>query len=247
MINMASLLQQLPWNVEPGKIVSPMMHMKHAFRNEAQDPTEPPMPDDDLRRRAEKAFGVDLQGVDMDEFRKGLEVEREHDDVTNGDWTMIAKIALAHLRELPDYYTRLAKMEKSKNEDRLPIIRKALRTEDDHVPSYMNRSSLEALKANAEYLLSVITDETPVDNWAEDHIATAAHDLSQVADYMRGRGNSTDTPKNEAFKSKAQQKYFFAKAGDKDASAKNRAEWKKRAKEFSDKTDFDSLPDKKTS
>lgn len=59
--------------------------------------------------------------------------------------------------------------------------------EDDHVPSYMNRSSLEAMKANIEYLLSVITDETPVDNWAEDHIATSAHDISQVADYMRGR------------------------------------------------------------
>jgi len=194
MISMASLLQKLPFGAEPGKIVSPMMHMKHAFRNEAQEPSEPTVPDDELRRRAEKAFGVDLEGVDMNEFEMGLKVEREHDDVTNGDWTMIAKIALAHLRELPDYYTRLAKMEASKTENRLPIIKKSLVSEDDHVPSYMNRSSLESAKANIEYLLSIITDETPIDNWAEDHIATSAHDISQVADYMRGREAGSTKP-----------------------------------------------------
>jgi hypothetical protein len=193
MIRLSDLTSKLPFNAEPGKIVSPMMHMKYAFRNESQDSSEPEMPDDSLRRRAEKALGVDLQGVDMNEFKIGMEVEREHDDVTNGDKTMTAKIALAHLRELPDYYTRLKKMEGSKNEDRLPIIRKSLHTEDDHVPSYMNRSSLESIKVNAEFLLSVITDETPVDNWAEDHIATAAHDISQVADYMRGRSNNETT------------------------------------------------------
>lgn len=126
MINMASLLQQLPWGAEAGKIVSPMMHMKHAFRNEAQDSPTPPMPDDDLRRRAEQALDVDLQGVDMSEFTMGMNVEREHDDVTNGNWKIIAKIALAHLRELPDYYTRLKKMEAPTSEEALPIVRKNL-------------------------------------------------------------------------------------------------------------------------
>lgn len=74
--------------------------------------------------------------------------------------------------------------------------------EDDHVPSYMNRSSLESIKVNAEFLLSVITDETPVDNWAEDHIATAAHDISQVADYMRGR-DDVDGPATKKSESAA--------------------------------------------
>ena len=45
---------------------------------------------------------------------KGLTVELEHIDVTNGDLLLTAKIALAHLRELPDYYDRLEKMEKGK-------------------------------------------------------------------------------------------------------------------------------------
>lgn len=124
MISMSSLLQKLPFNAEPGKIVSPMMHMKYAFRNETQEPSES---DDGLRRRAEKVLGVDLQGIDMHQFSMGMNVEREHDDVTNGDWRLIAKIALAHLRELPDYYTKLAQMERPQIRDAaLPIIKKNL-------------------------------------------------------------------------------------------------------------------------
>lgn len=54
---------------------------------------------------------------DLEQFRLGLEVELEHGsrdpdtDVTGDDPILTGKIALAHLRELPDYYTRLAAME----------------------------------------------------------------------------------------------------------------------------------------
>jgi hypothetical protein len=47
----------------------------------------------------------------------GLGVELEHGshdpqtDVTGDDPIMTGKIALAHLKEFPDYYTRLGKME----------------------------------------------------------------------------------------------------------------------------------------
>ena len=47
----------------------------------------------------------------------GLEVEMEHGprdpatDVTGGDPVMTGRIALAHVNEFPDYYTRLAAME----------------------------------------------------------------------------------------------------------------------------------------
>jgi len=47
----------------------------------------------------------------------GLDVELEHGtvdlktNVTNGDPLTTGKIALAHLSEFPDYYTRLDKME----------------------------------------------------------------------------------------------------------------------------------------
>jgi|694.fasta_scaffold26100_11 hypothetical protein len=47
----------------------------------------------------------------------------------------------------------------------------------------------------------------------------------------------------EKFTSKSQQRFFFAKAGDKDLSKKERKKWGKLAKEFSDDTNYDKLPD----
>lgn len=60
---------------------------------------------------------VDWDKVDLEQFRMGLAVELEHGsrdvetDVTHNDPVLTGKIALAHLYEFPDYYTRLAKME----------------------------------------------------------------------------------------------------------------------------------------
>jgi len=48
----------------------------------------------------------------------------------------------------------------------------------------------------------------------------------------------------EEFKSKKQQRYFYAKANDESLSDEERAKWKKRAGEFSEKTDFDEIPEK---
>lgn len=48
---------------------------------------------------------------------------------------------------------------------------------------------------------------------------------------------------NETFKSKAQQRFFYAKANDSSEPKKERKKWGKWAKEFSDKTDFDKLPE----
>lgn len=64
-----------------------------------------------------KQLGIRLDNFDSEQFRTGLDVELEHGtanpatDVTNDDPLMTGKIALAHLTEFPDYYTRLAKME----------------------------------------------------------------------------------------------------------------------------------------
>jgi hypothetical protein len=55
--------------------------------------------------------------IPLDEFRMGLHVELEHGahdpqtNVTDDDLIATGKIALAHLKEFPDYYTRLKKME----------------------------------------------------------------------------------------------------------------------------------------
>ena len=62
--------------------------------------------------------GVDFDKIDAEEFRLGLAVELEHGthdpetNVTEDDLAITAKIAWAHLKELPDYYTRLTKMER---------------------------------------------------------------------------------------------------------------------------------------
>ena len=68
-------------------------------------------------RRIGNQLGVDWREVDLEQFRIGLEVELEHGtrdpetNVTNDDEILTGKIALAHLREFPDYYARLEKLE----------------------------------------------------------------------------------------------------------------------------------------
>jgi hypothetical protein len=62
-------------------------------------------------------LGVDWTSVEVEQFRKGLEVEFEHGaadpqtNVTNDDPILTGKIAWAHLKEIPDYYDRLEEME----------------------------------------------------------------------------------------------------------------------------------------
>lgn len=62
-------------------------------------------------------IGIDWNIFDVEEFRRGLEVELEHGshdpqtNVTNDDEILTGKITLAHLKEIKDYYTRLDKME----------------------------------------------------------------------------------------------------------------------------------------
>ncbi len=67
-------------------------------------------------------LGIDWNNFDIEQFRMGLDVELEHGlisphtNVTNDDPTMTGKIALAHLNEFADYYTRLDKLEKEADE-----------------------------------------------------------------------------------------------------------------------------------
>jgi hypothetical protein len=73
--------------------------------------------DADEARRIGDSLGVDWDEVDLEQFRMGLLVELEHGtrdpetNVTDDDPGLTGKIALAHLREFPDYYTRLAELE----------------------------------------------------------------------------------------------------------------------------------------
>jgi hypothetical protein len=63
------------------------------------------------------ALDFSKEAFDLEQFRMGLGVELEHGrrdsatNVTNDDPVVTGKIALAHLNEFPDYYTRLDRME----------------------------------------------------------------------------------------------------------------------------------------
>jgi len=71
----------------------------------------------DEARQIGETLGLDWDKVDPEQFRRGLEVELEHGahdpetNVTDDDLELTGKIAWAHLKEFPDYYTRLDKLE----------------------------------------------------------------------------------------------------------------------------------------
>lgn len=62
-------------------------------------------------------LGVDWNQINLKEFVSGINVEFEHGtkfpetNITNDNKNLTGKIAWAHLKEFPDYYTRLKKME----------------------------------------------------------------------------------------------------------------------------------------
>ena len=76
-------------------------------------------------RRIGSEIGIDWDSAtfDVEQFRTGMDVELEHGlhdpatNVTNSDPVVTGKIALAHLNEFPDYYTRLARMEEEARQD----------------------------------------------------------------------------------------------------------------------------------
>jgi hypothetical protein len=67
-------------------------------------------------------LGIEFKNFDAEQFMDGINVELEHGardpetNVTNNDPLLTGKIALAHLKEFPDYYSRLKKMEKEADE-----------------------------------------------------------------------------------------------------------------------------------
>jgi len=76
-------------------------------------------------RQVGAQIGIDWAAApfDVDQFRRGMNVELEHGlhdagtNVTDDDPLVTGKIALAHLNEFPDYYTRLERMEEEAKRD----------------------------------------------------------------------------------------------------------------------------------
>ena len=79
----------------------------------------------DEARRFGEEIGIDWASApfDVDQFRIGMNVELEHGlhdphtNVSDDNPHVTAKIALAHLNEFPDYYTRLERMEEEARRD----------------------------------------------------------------------------------------------------------------------------------
>jgi len=76
-------------------------------------------------RRFGEEIGIDWASTpfDVEQFRTGMNVELEHGlrdphtNVSDDNPHVTAKIALAHLNEFPDYYTRLERMEEEARRD----------------------------------------------------------------------------------------------------------------------------------
>ena len=79
----------------------------------------------DNAREVGEAIGIDWATApfDVEQFRAGMDVELEHGlhdemtNVTDDDPHVTGKIALAHLNEFPDYYTRLERMEREAEQE----------------------------------------------------------------------------------------------------------------------------------
>jgi hypothetical protein len=69
-------------------------------------------------------LGVNFNRISLEQFRIGLSVELEHGlndtdtNITYDDEYLTGKIAWAHLKEIPDYYRRLAEMEQQASHKR---------------------------------------------------------------------------------------------------------------------------------
>ena len=79
----------------------------------------------DEARQLGEQIGIDWDKAPfaVEQLRRGMDVELEHGlqdlltNVTDDDPLVTGRIALAHLNEFPDYYTRLALMEEQAKRD----------------------------------------------------------------------------------------------------------------------------------
>lgn len=116
----------------------------------------------ELVREVAAKIGLDFEkaAFTIDDLTKGMEVELEHGsrdprtNVTGDDPVITAKIAWAHLLEMPDYYTRLAEMEKEAEAGAEPFERQVdhLSRQVAEMMSFMAGSQLDQWMARIEDL-----------------------------------------------------------------------------------------------
>ena len=104
-----------------------------------------PVTEEDADKMAHR---LRLRNVPMDEFRRGLNEELEHRDVTRGNALNTGRIAAAHLREDPKYYTKLERAMR-KNPGKNPADQYGKPVPDDLVilpdPNYIAEEDIQTV------------------------------------------------------------------------------------------------------
>lgn len=95
-----------------------------------------------------------LKKFNKKQARMGMKVEHEHDDVTHGDSTLTAKIAAAHLKEDPEYYTKLKAVEES-----FPKFNNAVKTILSEIKCWSGYKKQGTKKKNGRTVNNCIKDK----------------------------------------------------------------------------------------
>jgi len=137
------------------------------------------MNDAELHKIGELA-GANFDTIDFDEFKMGVQVELEHYDLTGMDNIKTAKIALAHIREVPDYYTKLKAVEadgiekatKGKVEFRINEEDQTRPEDENDIAIKKEASHLRDKGGSNEQVKQSPDVQTPVTKVGEIHMST---------------------------------------------------------------------------
>lgn len=116
---------------------------------------------------AAKKAKINLDKYDPSELNAGFKVEKEHGkinpktNVTDDDEVKTLKIALAHLNEVPDYYTKLAKYVEKENISESDII----------WTPYTNKSLLKENNSEPKNTKHRLVLKKSIDNFDENKLA----------------------------------------------------------------------------
>lgn len=150
-----------------------------------------------------KKHGVDVSAIEK-ELTMGIKVEGEH----TKSKAMAKIIALQHLEEIPNYYTKLKKMEKKTSNKKVnedvtildcdgnpffefidlvkpdPIYKKKVAKEEKDHEHSMARSELKTAQDAIKRLQKKLKGEGNIEAWVQSKITRASEYLDTAADYI---------------------------------------------------------------
>ena len=139
---------------------------KHEYEGDLDKYLSKSKVDKDKAKKIGDKLGINWDEIDLDQFTQGINVEFEHKDVTGGDLEETGKIALAHIKEVPDYYTKLLEYVEKQDDIRDKIIQFFIDNpdpEDDEVHTFAEELDMSPEELEEE-IYSIISDEFGDDN-----------------------------------------------------------------------------------